>query len=135
MRDYRPSDQAQVISLWQRCDLTRPQNNPQLDIQRKLDHGSPFWVIEQSGSIIASIMVGYDGHRGSVNYLAVDPVHQGRGLARKLMQAACDHLHSQGCPKLNLMVRTGNPAQHFYQALDYQQDEVTVYSRRLIADD
>ena len=134
MRDYCDADQSQVIDLWIRCDLTRPQNNPQRDILRKQQHGSPFWVLERDSTIVASIMVGYDGHRGSVNYLAVDPEYQGQGIARDLMQAACDYLHTQGCPKLNLMVRSGNPAEVFYQALGYDQDAVSVYSQRLIHD-
>ena len=87
------------------------------------------------GRVVATLMVGYDGHRGSVNYLAVDPACQRRGIARQLMRQAEQYLLEQGCPKLNLMVRDGNPAKAFYQALGYQLDPVCVLSQRLIHDD
>lgn len=134
IRDFQAHDQSQVVELWQRCELTRPWNDPILDIQRKARHGSPFWVIPGPDRIWASIMVGYDGHRGSVNYLAVDPDKQGQGLGRLLMQHACDYLLQQGCPKLNLMVRADNPAAEFYSALAYDIDAVQVMSIRLIHD-
>lgn len=91
-RTYKSADQNDVIALWQACGLTRPWNDPELDIQRKLTDVHPFWVLEDQHQIVGSIMVGYDGHRGSVNYLAVAPSHQGRGLGRLLMERAQHYL-------------------------------------------
>lgn len=135
IRDFQTQDTQAVVELWQRCDLTRPWNDPHLDIQRKLADSHPFWVFVDQGRVAATLMVGYDGHRGSVNYLAVDPACQRRGIARQLMRQAEQYLLEQGCPKLNLMVRDGNPAKAFYQALGYQLDPVCVLSQRLIHDD
>ena len=81
-------------------------------------------------------MIGYDGHRGSVNYLAVAPAAQRQGLGRRLMEHAQTYLKAQGCPKLNLMVRTSNESvRGFYAALGYQLDDVVVLSSRLIPDE
>lgn len=135
IRDFQTQDTQAVVELWQRCDLIRPWNDPHLDIQRKLVDAHPFWVFVDQGRVVATLMVGYDGHRGSVNYLAVDPGCQRRGIARQLMRQAEQYLLEHGCPKLNLMVRDGNPAKDFYQALGYQLDPVCVLSQRLIHDD
>ncbi|WP_420550125.1 GNAT family acetyltransferase [Litorivicinus lipolyticus] len=133
--EFCDAHRAGVIDLWRACGLTREWNDPDLDIDRKLTDGHPFWVIENGGRVIATLMVGYDGHRGSVNYLAVSPEHRGQGLGRLLMGRAEGYLKARGCPKLNLMVRTSNAEiRGFYQALGYQLDEVVVLSTRLIAD-
>lgn len=136
VREFQPSDRDGVIGLWERCNLTRPWNDPELDIQRKVCDPHPFWVIDHDKQVIASIMVGYDGHRGSVNYLAVCPNHRKQGLGRLLIRQAETYLKAWGCPKLNLMVRTQNESiRGFYAALGYQLDDVVVLSNRLIADD
>lgn len=78
IRAFTDSDAESVIKLWQACGLTRPWNNPKQDIARKLtvqDDG--FLVAEVNQQVIAAVMFGYDGHRGSVNYLAVHPDYQG----------------------------------------------------------
>lgn len=88
VRAFTPADTEAVVQLWQDCELTRPWNDPHKDIARKLSVSPDlFWLgCNADGRIIASIMVGYDGHRGWINYLAVHPAHQRRGHARQLMQ-------------------------------------------------
>lgn len=138
LRPYQLSDRAAVISLWQRCELTRPWNDASLDIARK-QRVQPEWfvVVElETGELVGSAMIGYDGHRGWVNYLAVDPDHAGRGIGRRLMQHAEQVLRDAGCPKLNLQVREENrSALAFYRRLGYEFDAVVSLGKRLIADE
>ena len=137
VRAFTPADAEAVVQLWHDCELTRPWNDPHKDIARKLSVSPDlFWLgCDADGRIIASIMVGYDGHRGSINYLAVHPEHQRRGHARQLMQRAEQTLSELGCPKLNLQVREGNEAViAFYESLGYSNDKTVSLGKRLIAD-
>jgi ribosomal protein S18 acetylase RimI-like enzyme len=136
IRAYRPADEAAVIALWQAVGLTRPWNDPKRDIARKLTvQPEMFFVIEDGGAVVATAMVGYDGHRGWVNYLAVAESHRRRGLARQLMAEAERALTERGCPKLSLQIRATNSAViAFYAALGYAQDDVVSMGRRLIPD-
>lgn len=137
VRAFTPADTEAVVQLWQDCELTRPWNNPHKDIARKLSVSPDlFWLgCDADGRIIASIMVGYDGHRGWINYLAVHPAHQRRGHARQLMQRAERALSELGCPKLNLQVRAGNEAVlAFYESLGYADDRTLSLGKRLIPD-
>ena len=137
IRVFAPQDAPAVVQLWNDCGLTRPWNDPHKDIARK-QSVSPelFWVgVDEQGAVIASIMVGYDGHRGWINYLAVHPRHQRQGHARQLMQRAEAELTALGCPKLNLQVRAGNEAViAFYESLSYANDQTVSLGKRLIAD-
>lgn len=136
IRPYSAPDEAAVIDLWQRCGLTRPWNDPRKDIQRKLTtQPELFLVAERDGTIVGTVMAGYDGHRGWVNYLAVAPDRQRQGIGRRLMQAAEAALLERGCPKLNLQVRSGNAAVlEFYARLGYGTDDVVSLGKRLISD-
>jgi ribosomal protein S18 acetylase RimI-like enzyme len=136
IRTFRPDDTAAVISLWQACELTRPWNNPELDIQRKLSvNDDLFLVADDDGQIVGSIMGGYEGHRGWINYLAVDPSVQKRGMGRELMDAIERRLLDKGCPKINLQVRAGNDAVvAFYEAIGYSDDKCISFGKRLIPD-
>ncbi|NIF84965.1 GNAT family acetyltransferase [Comamonas sp. Tr-654] len=137
VRAFTPADTEAVVQLWQDCELTRPWNDPHKDITRKLSVSPDlFWIgCDADGRIIASIMVGYDGHRGWINYLAVHPAHQRRGHARLLMQRAEQVLSELGCPKLNLQVRAGNEAVlAFYERLGYADDRTLSLGKRLIPD-
>ena len=136
IRSYQASDEEAVVSVWQACELTRPWNDPRRDIQRKLagDTG-PFLVAEADDGVVGTVMVGYDGHRGWINYLAVDPARRGQGIGRALMEHAEHGLSALGCPKLNLQVRQGNAAAlHFYERLGYARDDVVSLGKRLIHD-
>ncbi|MFY1054851.1 GNAT family acetyltransferase [Ectopseudomonas khazarica] len=137
IRPFQPSDEAAVVDLWQRCDLTRPWNDPYKDIQRKLQvQPELFLVGEIDGTLVASAMAGYEGHRGWVNYLAVCPQQRQRGLARQLMTHIETLLLAMGCPKLSLQVRDTNAAAlAFYERLGYQVDASVSLGKRLIADD
>lgn len=134
---FERADQEAVIQLWERCGLTRPWNDPRKDIARKLTVQPELFLVGRSGDqIVATAMVGYDGHRGWVNYLAVAPEHQGKSFGRQIMQRAEQLLRERGCPKLNLQVRSANAqALAFYRSLGYAQDDVHSLGRRLIDDE
>ncbi len=136
IRAFQPDDMSAVIKLWQKAGLIRPWNNPEKDIARKLKV-QPQWflVAEKDQQIIASIMAGYDGHRGWINYLAVDPTMQGKGIASELMHQVEKQLQAFGCPKINLQIRKGNQnVIDFYEKIGYREDEVVSFGKRLIAD-
>lgn len=137
IRDFALQDSAAVVQLWHDCGLYRPWNDPHKDIARKLSVSPElFWVgVDEQGEVMASIMVGYDGHRGWINYLAVHPKYQRQGHARQLMQRAEAELTALGCPKLNLQVRAGNEAViAFYESLGYGDDQTVSLGKRLIPD-
>ncbi|MES2626342.1 MAG: GNAT family acetyltransferase [Pseudomonadota bacterium] len=136
IRAYQHADESAVVELWEACKLTRPWNDPGKDIARKLSvQRELFLVGEVDGVVMASIMCGYDGHRGWVNYLAVKPGFQKRGHGQALMQAAEQALLAMGCPKLNLQVRSTNAdVLAFYRHIGYVQDDVVTFGRRLIPD-
>lgn len=137
IRPFKSHDEATVVALWHACLLTRPWNNPSLDIARKLKVNPELFLVgDKDGQVIASAMFGYEGHRGWVNYLAVSPSHQRKGYAKQLMQHGEQLLHAAGCPKLNLQVRSTNAnVLAFYESLGYKNDEVISLGKRLIADD
>jgi len=136
IRPYQPSDETAVIALWQRCELTRPWNNPKLDIERKMKVDPELFLVgEIDGEIVASVMGGYEGHRGWINYLAVDPSYQRKGNGREMMAAVEEKIRALGSPKINLLIRTGNTAViEFYQSIGYKMDEVVSMGKRLVED-
>ena len=136
IRPYAPADEEAVVDLWQRCALTRPWNDPRKDIQRKLTTQAELFLVgDLEGSIVATIMAGYDGHRGWVNYLAVAAPHRNKGYGRRLMRQVEDLLAARGCPKLNIQVRAGNQeALQFYRKIGYIADEAVSLGKRLIPD-
>ena len=133
IRPFELADEAAVISLWDRCGLLRPWNDPQKDIQRKLAvNPAQFLVGTEGKSIVAATMIGYDGHRGWIYYLAVDPDRQREGLGRQLVDHAETLLRQMGCPKINLQVRTTNlKVIEFYRSIGFVQDEVISLGKRL----
>jgi len=136
IRPYADADQAQVVALWQICELTRPWNDPVKDIARK-QQVRPEWFLvgELDGQVIASVMFGYEGHRGWMNYLAVAPEHQSKGYAHALIAKGEALLLAAGCPKISLQVRSSNARViAFYQSLGYAQDEAISLGKRLISD-
>ena len=131
-----PTDQAAVVDIWQRAGLTRPWNDPIKDIVRKLTvQPEMFLVGEADGNIVAVVMAGYDGHRGWINYLAVDPNARRKGYGKVMMDAATEKLTALGCPKINLQIRKDNAeVKAFYEALGYKEDNVLSMGKRLIED-
>jgi len=122
IRIYRQDDFDEVLTLWERCDLLRPWNDPEMDIERKQNHSPElFLVAEVGGEVVGSVMGGYDGHRGSAYYLGVHPDYRGRGIANALINRLEKKLIARGCPKINLMVRAENDAVvSMYEKLDYE---------------
>ncbi len=136
IRVFVEADTDAVVDLWQLADLTHPNNDPFLDIKRKMNDSPWGFLIAMDGrTIIGSIMVGYDGHRGWINYLACHPNHRRRGVAKSLMNEAQKLLLERGCPKINLQVRSGNEsAVKFYESIGYSDDNVISFGLRLIPD-
>jgi len=136
IRPFDPEDEPAVVALWKQCGLTRPWNDPHKDIARKLAVQPELFIVGVTGgAVMASVMAGYEGHRGWMNYLAVAPAFRGRGFARALMQHVEALLLGRGCPKVNLQVRTSNAeAIAFYRHLGYVQDEAVSLGKRLIPD-
>jgi ribosomal protein S18 acetylase RimI-like enzyme len=133
IRKYGIADRNQLISLWQECGLVNPKNDPEKDIERKLKV-RPDWLLvgEEKGIIVASVMVGYEGHRGWINYLAVKPVFQSNGFGKMIMEKAEKVLKKAGCPKINLQVRKENrKVLNFYEKLGYAEDKVISLGKRL----
>jgi ribosomal protein S18 acetylase RimI-like enzyme len=136
IRPFHTTDESTVVALWHRCGLTRPWNDPHEDIARKLAvRPDLFLVAEADGTVIGTVMAGYDGHRGWINYLGVDPVCRRRGVGRALMAEAERLLRLEGCPKINLQVRTGNTdVIEFYHRVGFVADDVVSMGRRLEPD-
>jgi ribosomal protein S18 acetylase RimI-like enzyme len=136
IRPYEAPDEDAVICLWQACGLTRPWNDPRKDIARKLTVQAEWFLVgEAEGRIVASVMAGYDGHRGWLNYLSVEPACRKRGYGKALVQAAEERFIQAGCPKINLLIRGDNiNVQDFYRVLGFTQDDVVGFGKRLIPD-
>ena len=137
IRSFEDDDEDAVVELWSRCGLLRPWNNPHKDIERKRRVQRKLFLIGTiEEKVVGSVMVGYDGHRGWINYLAVDPGHQRSGLGRALMDAAQQQLRRIGCPKINLQIRHDNlEAIAFYERIGYTEDVVVSFGKRLEKDD
>jgi ribosomal protein S18 acetylase RimI-like enzyme len=133
LRPYRPADRKEVVSLWSGSGLVRPWNDPSSDLDRKVAwDAAHLLVLADGGQLIGSVMIGYEGHRGWINYLAVRPDRRGQGLGRLLMDAAEQRLRALGCPKVNLQVRSSNqPAVEFYRRIGYTVDDVVSMGLRL----
>lgn len=127
------ADVDACAALWAACDLTRPWNDPVLDARRAVTApSSAILGIRGTSGLIGTVMVGGDGHRGWVYYLAVDPARRNEGWGRRLMEAAERWLIDHGLPKIQFMVRSTNTAVlGFYESLGYERQEVEVLGRRL----
>ena len=136
VRVFEAGDTSDVIELWSKCGLLRPWNDPQLDILRKQSVGADlFLVCELDSQIIGVVMGGYDGHRGWMNYLAVDPDHRKSGYAKAIVSALERRLIAVGCPKINLQVRADNTSViECYKRMGYSIDAVSSMGKRLIPD-
>jgi ribosomal protein S18 acetylase RimI-like enzyme len=132
IREATGGDAEAVVALWQACDLTRPWNDPHADFARALAGRCSTILVEDDGNGLAgSAMVGFDGHRGWIYYLAVRPELQRHGHGRALLDACQQWLAQRGCPKVELMVRDGNPATGLYERLGWELQPVRVYARWL----
>lgn len=136
IRPFNPNDEESVIHLWTVCGLIVPWNNPRLDIRRKLKiQPEMFLVACSEDRIAATVMAGYDGHCGWINYLAVHPQHRRSGVGRRMMEEAESRLIAAGCPKINLQVRGKNAAAiEFYKRIGFKTDDVVSIGKRLEPD-
>lgn len=127
------NDIADVIALWQRCGSTRPWNDPAADIAlARKETNSTVLLGRNDGVLVASVLVGHDGHRGWVYYVTADPEHRFKGFGRAIMSAAEDWLRARGIAKLQLMVRKDNAKVHaFYQSIGYYNQETVTFAKWL----
>ncbi len=132
-RDIQEKDEKNVVTLWERCELTRSWNDPYKDIKfARAGKASTVLVGIVEARIVASVMVGHDGHRGVLYYLAVEPTFQKRGFGRAAVAAAEAWLRERGVWKINLMVRSENKkAGRFYESLGYEVNPVISFGKRL----
>ena len=137
IREYQESDEKDVIELWFKCDLVLSGSNPKRDIERKLKVDRDLFLVGNvNGKIIASVMGGYEGHRGCVNLLAVDPEYRRGGYGRSMMKAVEQRIKEKGCSRINLQVRSANKGViEFYQAIGYTDDNVVGLGKRLKEDE
>ena len=133
IRQFAVGDSDAVVNVWRRSGLLHPNNDPWKDIRRKLKvRADLFLVGTLGGAVVATVMIGYEGHRGWVNYLGVLPGHRRRGYARRMMEEAERLLRLEGCPKINLQVRSTNAgALSFYRRVGYSYDKVVSLGKRL----
>ncbi|MFL0800190.1 MAG: GNAT family acetyltransferase [Agarilytica sp.] len=136
IRAYEEKDRREVIALWRDCDLVKPQNDPNKDIDRKLKVDPDLFLVGVvENEVVATVMGGYEGHRGWISYLAVSPKAQRKGFGRFIMKAVEEEIKNKGCPKINLQVRESNEKViGFYAAIGYGNDHVMGLGKRLECD-
>ena len=136
IRPFQTEDEDALVALWKMCELTVPWNNPHKDIARKLQVQPELFLVGiLDNSLIATVMGGYEGHRGWINYLAVHQDFQGKGYGQEIMNSVETGLREMGCPKINLQIRRGNDKiASFYQKLGFTYDHVVSMGKRLEAD-
>jgi ribosomal protein S18 acetylase RimI-like enzyme len=137
IRAFTETDAEAVVALWQEARLTRPWNDPHRDIRRKATtQPELFLVADDDGSVVGTAMVGYDGHRGWIHYLAVAASERGTGLGRALVGEAETMLAALGCAKVQLQVRPDNTdVMAFYESLGYEAYEAVSMGKRLESDE
>ena len=133
IRPYRDSDQEDVVALWHETGLYHPDNNPYDEIKRKMKDSPNFFLVAVSEHhIIGTIMIGYEGHRGWINYLGVKPSHQHKNVGRNLLHTAEELLQNMGCIKINLQIRqTNRSVIYFYKSLGYSIENVISMGKRI----
>lgn len=133
IRSFQISDEPDVIDLWHHCNLVVPQNDPKKDIDKKLQvQPELFFVGVIFNRIVSTVMTGYDGHRGWIYYLAVDPDFQQNGIGRNMVEKAEMKLRKLGCQKINLQVRNSNKSViAFYEHISFLDDDVLGMGKRL----
>ena len=133
IRPLKEGDEEALVSLWNMCKLSVPWNNPYKDIARKLKVQAEFFLVGYlEDKLIASVMAGYDGHRGWINYFAVHPDFQAKGYGKQLMDNVENGLRELGCPKINLQIREENDKVFtYYQKLGFVEEKRINMGKRL----
>ena len=141
IRTFEAGDESAAVALWRDCGLLRPWNDPHKDIARKQAVPPGLFLVAllrgrvRENVLVGTAMGGYDGHRGSVYYLAVAPGRQRLAIGRSLMERVEQQLLAMGCPKINVLVRTTNvQVIAFYEKLGYARDDAFSLGKRLIPD-
>lgn len=136
IREYKEADESAVIALWEECNMIVPWNDPHKDIARKLQVDRDLFLVGVlNNRIIASVMGGYDGHRGWLYYVAVAPDFQQQGHGRQILEALEARLAAKGCPKINLQVRGHNrKVIAFYESLGYKESDLISMGKLLEVD-
>ena len=131
--ELKVAEISEATALWRSVELTRPWNDPEADARKALENqSSTILVGHHEQQLIATAMVGFDGHRGWLYYVAVHPEMQGQGLGQEIIGAATRWLAERGVPKVQLMVRTENAGViEFYERLGYEPQDVLVLGKRL----
>jgi ribosomal protein S18 acetylase RimI-like enzyme len=137
VRPFHDDDEDAVIELWNRCGLLRPWNDPRKDIARKkLVQRDLFLVGAIDGRVVATVMAGYDGHRGWIYLLGVDPEFRHQGYGRRIVEEAVQRLRDMGCPKINLQVRGDNhDAVAYYKRTGFTEEDRISFGKRIERDD
>ena len=132
IRAYKDTDKDAVISLWNECGLVTSSNDPARDIELKMRVDPDLFLVGvKEAKLVTTVMAGYEGHRGWINYLAVALSQRSNGYGREIMLHAERLLQAKGCPKVNLQVRTSNkPVIEFYNTLGYSDDDVVSLGKR-----
>lgn len=132
IRAYKDTDKDAVISLWNECGLVTSRNDPARDIELKMRVDPDLFLVGvKEAKLVTTVMAGYEGHRGWINYLAVALSQRSNGYGREIMLHAERLLQAKGCPKVNLQVRTSNKAViEFYNTLGYSDDDVVSLGKR-----
>ncbi|MDP6431333.1 MAG: GNAT family acetyltransferase [SAR324 cluster bacterium] len=133
IRPFKEGDEDALVSLWNMCKLTVPWNNPYKDIARKLKVQAELFLVGYlEDKLIVSVMAGYDGHRGWINYFAVHPDFQAKGYGKQLMDNVENGLRELGCPKINLQIREENDKVFtYYQKLGFVEEKRINMGKRL----
>lgn len=133
IRPFAQRDLDAVVALWQRCTLVVSAEAAHRDIEMKSRvQAELFLVATLATEVVGTVMAGYEGHRGWINYLAVSPDRQRHGIGRLLMSAAESRLVALGCPKINLQVRGSNTGVvEFYERLGFAVEDRVSMGKRL----
>jgi len=136
IRPYQDRDEKDVIELWHNCNLVVPWNDPKLDIERKLKVNPDLFLVGLiEDRVVATVMGGYEGHRGWINYLAVSPEIRQKGVGQQMVEEVEAKLRKLGCPKINVQIRSSNKGViEFYEKVGFSVDDVLSMGKRLVDD-
>ncbi|MBP8276054.1 MAG: GNAT family acetyltransferase [Propionivibrio sp.] len=126
IREFRLSDYEEVIALWDKAGLLASRSDERNEIEKKLERDPDLFLVGiDAEAIVAAVMGGYDGRRGWVYHLAVDPTLHASGLGTQLLEELESRLRAKGCIKINLLVERENAGvRDFYARRGYAVDDL-----------
>ena len=134
VRPAHEGDESAAVALWHACELVAPYNNPVADFRFARAGGASDVLVDEAGNqvVVGTVMVGHDGHRGWLYYVAADPDRRNMGIGRELVRAAEKWLRERGVRKVQLLVRAGNSGVvSFYERIGFGHSDVVVMQRWL----